>query len=260
MQELVLELEGESLEEVRAQAKARTPPGLSVLNEKVIADGETYHAVGWADTAKEATALAKSKVPGDVLIVKEKLSVAPERRAVDVEAWDEAEAEAKVKKGIRSWERVESLVLKTPGRKGILGMGKMPGVYSATVFSPACYEVFYNRGKARIRVVIGERKHHPSGFCQFCGKAGAPIKVAENIVHYFCSAACEESYSKANLLYLRTRPGVFVINASGKNLSFKSGPDISGTPAKPHCWHCGRVLEMNLKNCFKCGKPQNPPA
>ena len=259
MKELVLELEGESLEEVRAEAKTRTPPGLSILNEKVIADGVTNRAVGWADTAEEATALAKSRVPADVTIVQEKLSIKPGRRVVDAEAWDEAAAEAKVKPDIHSWERIESMVLKSPGRKGMLGMGKTPGVYSATVFQTACYEIYHKKGKARIRVVIGERKHAPSGFCQFCGKEGAPAKVAENCVRYFCSSACEESYSKDKLLSLRS--GAFTINASGRDISgmLAAGRE-AGKQATAHCWRCGRTLPMSFKNCYKCGKAQNTPA
>jgi hypothetical protein len=256
MGDLVLEIEGESLEEARAEAKAKTPPGLSILSEKVIANGETGEAWGEADTAEEAAALARSKVPADVTIILEKLFTAPLRRAIDIEVWDEAAAKAKVKNDIHSWERIESIILKTPGRKGMLGMGKAPGIYSATVFQPAQYKITYRKGKARIRVVIGERKHPPSGFCQFCGKADVPVKVVENSARYFCSPACEDSYLDAKALSRGS--GAFKpINVSGKNLSFKSGPDISGTPAKAHCWRCGRTIEVNFKNCPKCGKPQN---
>jgi hypothetical protein len=256
MGDLVLEIEGESLEEVRAEAKAKTPPGLSILNEKIIANGETYETWGEADTAEEAAALAKSKVPTGATIVKEKLFTAPGRRAVDTEAWDEAAAGAKVKNDIHSWERIESIILKTPGRKGMLGMGKAPGVFSATVFQPAIFEITYKKEKTRIRVVIGERKHHPSGFCQFCGKADVPVKVVGNSARYFCSPACEASYDDAKVL--SSGSGAFKpINVSGKSLSFKSGSDISGTLAKAHCWRCGRSIEVNFKNCPKCGQPQN---
>jgi hypothetical protein len=261
MTDLILELEGESLEEVRAEARARTPAGLSILNEEILADGKVYQAVGEADTAEEATALAKSKVPAAVTIVEKKLSVAPARRTVDVEAWDEDAARAKVREGIHSWERVESVVLKTPGRKGMLGMGKTPGVYSATVFLPALYEIAYKMGEARIRVVIGRRNHHPSGFCQFCGKAGAPIRIADNIVHYFCPSACEAAYTKAKLLSLRTGAGVFVMNASGREIGgMLEEARQAGKQARAHCWRCGRIIEMTFRNCPKCGKDQNTPA
>lgn len=254
MEKQVLEIERESLEEARAEAKAKTPPGLSILSEKVLSDGKTMSAVGQADTAEEASALAKGRVPAGVTVVAEKLTNTPGRRTIEVEAWDEAAAEAKVKERISGSSRIESIVLKAPGRKGVLGIGKVPSTYSAAVFQPALFEVTYKR-KARIQVVIGERTHAPSGFCQFCGKAGSPAKVGKEDVHYFCSSACSESYFRSHLRSLMA--GSFVINASGRDISgmLAEGREAAAC-ARAYCWSCGRDFHMGDKKCASCGKEQ----
>ncbi len=250
----VLEIERESLEEARAEAKAKTPPGLSILSEKVLSDGKTMSAVGQADTVEEASSLAKGRVPAGVTVVAEKLTVVPGRRTIEVEAWDEAAAAAKVKEQIPGTSRVESIVLKAPGRKGVLGIGKTPGTYSAAVFQPALFEVSY-KGKARIRVEIGERTHQPSGFCQFCGKAGSPAKVGKEAVHYFCSAGCSESYFRSELRNLMA--GSFVINASGRDISgmLAEGREAAAR-ARAYCWSCGKDFHLGDKKCASCGKEQ----
>ncbi len=254
MEKQVLEIEGESLEEVRAEAKAKTPPGLFVLSEKVLSSGKTMSAVGQADTIEEASALAKGKVPAGMTVVEEKPTVVPGRRTIEVEALNEAAAEAKVKEQISSINRVESIVLKAPGRKGVLGIGKTPSTYSAAVFQPALFEVSY-KGKARIRVEIGERTHPPSGYCQFCGKAGSPAKVGKENVHYFCSSDCSESYFRSELRSLMA--GSFVINASGRDISgmLAEGREAAAC-ARAYCWSCGRDFHMGDKKCASCGKEQ----
>ena len=257
MEDRTLELEGETLEQVRADARAQATPGLFILSETVLADGKTRAAEGLADTAEEATVMARAKVPAGTNVVGEKLKAAAGRTDVDVQAWDEASARAKVTELVPRTGRIETVTLKTPGRKGILGIGKTPATYSATVFQPAVYEVTY-RGRAKIRVDIGERKHAPTGYCQLCGKPGAPAKVGEKEIHYFCGSGCEQSYSKAKLRSLMA--GAFVINATGQDISgmLAAGREAAAL-ARVHCWSCGKSYPMDDKKCSSCGKPQDIP-
>ncbi len=258
MGDLVFEIEGESLEEVRAEAKAKTPPGLFILQEKVLADGKPMTSAWTADTVEEASAVAKRNVPAGKTIVGETLTVSPGRKAIDVQAWDQASAEAKIKELIPSMNRLESLVMKIPGRKGVLGMGKTPNTYSASVFQPAIFEVYYKE-KARIRVEIGERTHPPSGYCQFCGKSGSPAKIGKEAVHYFCSSDCGESYFRSGFRDLMS--GSFVINASGRDISgmLAAGREAA-EQARIHCWSCGKQFPMKVKSCPSCGMGKSLPA
>lgn len=255
MEDQVLELEGESLEDVRAQAKAKTPPGQRVLSEKVLSDGNIRTVEGLADTAAEAAALARKKVPAEAGIVGEKLKISAERKTLEVEAWDEAGAETKIKAQIPGTNRVESIVQKAAGRKGVLGIGKTPNAYSAAVFQPAVFEVSY-KGKARIRVEIGERKYASSGHCQNCGRADAPAKAGDKEVHYFCGPGCSEPYFKAKLRSLLSNASI--INFSGRDIS---GIQEAGRAAsaldRAHCWFCGRELPMADKKCSSCGREQD---
>ena len=257
MEDRTLELEAETLEQARADAKAQTPPGLFILNEKVLADGKVRTAEGLADTAEEAAALAKAKVPADTKVVGETLKVAAGRTDIVTQAWDEESARAKVKETVPRTNRVEAVTLTTPGRKGVLGFGKSPATYSATVFQPAVYEVSYKQS-ARIRVTVGERKHAPTGYCQLCGRQGAPAKVGEKDIHYFCGSDCEQSYYKGKVRSLMA--GAFVINATGQDISgMLSAGREAAARARVHCWSCGTSYPMDDKACSSCGKPQDIP-
>jgi len=260
MKKQELNIEGDSLEEARAQAKAKTPPGLFVLSEKILADGKQSSMQGMAETAEEAAVQARGKVPPDTKVVGEKLKVAPERRTLEVEAWDQASAEEKVKKEISRTSRLEGIAMKTAGRKGVLGIGKTPHIYAATVFQPAIFEVVY-KGKARIQVEIGERTHAPAGHCQSCGTASAPAKVSEKKVHYFCSSGCEERYFKSKIGTLMFGRSTFIFNASGQDISsmLASGRDAADR-ARAYCWSCGRNIPMSDDKCSSCGKEQEIPA
>jgi hypothetical protein len=260
MEKQILEIERESLEEGRAEAKAKTPPGLFILSEKVLADGKQRTVEGLAETADEAAVQARGKVPADTKVIGEKVKTAAERRTLDVEAWDQASAEEKIKKEISGTSRVEGIEIKVPGRKGVLGIGKTPNTYSAAVFQPAIFEVAY-KGKARIRVEIGERTHAPAGHCQCCGTANAPAKVSEKNVHYFCSSGCSERYFKSKLSTLMFGRSTFIMNASGQDISgmLAVGRDAADR-ATAYCWSCGRNIPMSDKKCPSCGKEQDIPA
>jgi hypothetical protein len=259
MEKQVLEIERESLEEARAEAKAKTPPGLFILSEKILFNGKPRTIEESADTADEAAARARRKVPPDAKLVGEKVKTAAERRTVEVEAWDQAAAEEKIKEQIPGTNRIESIVLKAPGRKGVLGIGKTPNTYSAVVFQPAIFEVVHKRS-ARIRVEIGDRADAPPGYCQACGEAGAPASFSEKCVHYFCTSGCSERYFKAKLSTLMFGRTTFVMNASGQDISgMLASGRAAADRARAYCWSCGRNIAMSDKKCSSCGKEQDIP-
>ncbi len=255
MDKRVLVIEGESIEEVRAEALAKTPPGLAILSETVLASGSPNMIGGLGETADEAAARARREVPPDTKIIWERLRDAAERKILEVQAWDRSSAEEKVKKKINHTCRIERIEMTAAGRKGVFGIGKTPNTYSAAVFQPAVYDVAF-QGRARIRVEIGERTHAPSGYCQLCGIEAAPAKAGDKNIHYFCSSQCEESYFKAKLATLMFSRDAFIFNASGQDIS---GQVESGR-AWATCWSCGDKILMTAKKCVSCGKEQDIPA
>lgn len=57
----------------------------------------------------------------------------PVYRTIDVEAFDEQTARGQAKVAMSSMETIVEIRLKTPGKKGILGLGKKPNVYKVEV-------------------------------------------------------------------------------------------------------------------------------
>jgi hypothetical protein len=248
----VLEIEADSLQTARQQAKAQVPAGLCMLSETILSDGKQSTAKGVADSASAALEKARKDVPDGAEIVSEKELVPTSHRSIEVEAFDEQAARLSAEKTIGwSWSaKIERVILKTEGKKGFLGMGKKPNLYQVTVFQPSVAEVRFGR-KAKIRVEIGEIPS--SGYCQRCGRPNSPAEKSEKSVHFFCSPACRDNYYKAKLGAVLFDPGRFIINASGQDISgmMASGRAMAAT-ATSYCWSCRAIVPMTEDKCGSC--------
>jgi hypothetical protein len=246
----VLEIEADSLQTARQQAKAKVPAGLFMLSETILSDGKQSTAKGVADSASAALEKARKDVPDGAEIVSEKELVPASHRSIELEAFDEQAASLSAKKMIDSTARIEGILVKTEGKKGFLGMGKKPNLYQVTVFQPSVAEVRFGR-KAKIRVEIGEIPS--SGYCQRCGRPNSPAEKSEKSVHFFCSPACRDNYYKAKLGAVLFGPGRFIINASGQDISgtIASGRAMAAT-ATSYCWSCRAIVPMAEDKCGSC--------
>lgn len=157
MENQVLEIEADSLEAAREEAKAKIPEGLHLLSEKILSDGKPKSAKGIAETVETAFEEARSKVPAGVKVIKEEELVSPSQNILEVQAFDQETARTLVKREIHKTQRIEEIRLKTLGKKGLLGIGKTPNIYEAKVFQPAVVKLVVKR-RAKIQVEIGERR------------------------------------------------------------------------------------------------------
>lgn len=155
MKKDVLEIEADSLKAAWAEAEIKIPASFKLVSEEVLSDGKRKNAEGVADTVEEAFKEARKKVPADAEILGEKERILPSKNILETQALDEETARSQMKKEIHKTGRIDNIRLKTPARKGFLGIGKKLNTYEAEVFQPAVVAVGY-RSRARIRVTISE--------------------------------------------------------------------------------------------------------
>jgi hypothetical protein len=153
----VLEIESDSLEAARKEAKAKIPEGLHLLSEKILSDGKPKNVKGVAETIKAAFEEARSKLPAGAKVIKEEKLFSPSQNILEVQAFDQETATALVQREINQTQRIEEIRLKAPGKKGLLGIGKRPNIYEAKVLQPAVVKLIIKR-RAKIQVEIGERR------------------------------------------------------------------------------------------------------
>lgn len=157
MSKQIIEVEADSLKEAREQVKAQIPEGLHLLSEQVLSDGEPKTVKAVADTTESAFAKAQSEIPADATILEKKELSAPEQRVIAVQAFDERGAESEARLRLGGATVVKSLKLIVVGKKGFLGIRKMPNQYEAQVLEQAIVEITYKQ-KVKIRATIGEKK------------------------------------------------------------------------------------------------------
>jgi hypothetical protein len=254
MKNEVYEIEADSLELARKQAKDKVPTGLRLLSEVILCDGKERTKEGIADSATGAFEKARKDVPNGAAIVSEKELIPTSHSSIEVEAFDEQAARLSAKPKIGNKAVIESLVLKTSGKKGFLGMGKKPHIYQINVFQPSVVEVRFKL-KAKIRIEIGEIPS--TGYCQMCGKSNSPVEKTEKSAHVFCSGTCRDQYFKAKVAALLFSPDRFIMNATGQDISsmISSGRAMAES-AMSYCWSCGHQVHMTENKCGFCGVNQ----
>jgi len=158
MAKKTITVEADSLQEARKKAESQAPKGFRIASEEIISDGKPKSKEGIADTTEDAFKKAESQVPPDAEVIEKKQEIAPSRKVVTIEAFDEETARAQVKRDIVRtimWTRMEDIKLKKPGKKGFLGVGKKPSCYEAQVFEQAVVKIKYKK-KAKISVKLEE--------------------------------------------------------------------------------------------------------
>jgi mannose/fructose/N-acetylgalactosamine-specific phosphotransferase system component IIB len=157
MSEQIIEIEADSLGSAREQAKAKIPAGFYQLSEKIISDGKQQSVMGIADSLEAAYEKARNSVPKDAVIITEKERDPGTQKILEVEAVDEEDAKRKIKDIIKDNGKIESLKLKSEGKKGVIGVGKKLNLYDVTYFRYPVALVIYKQ-RVKIQVEVGEKK------------------------------------------------------------------------------------------------------
>jgi hypothetical protein len=147
--------EGESLAEAKEQVESKilSIKGPFLRSEKIISDGKPKTIRSVAQMVEEAFEKARRDVPTDEEILEKKVYLSPEQKEFTVEALDEQDAKKLVKERIDDTASLRSVALASPGRKGMLGIGRKPSVYKIQVFQPAVVEITYKK-KAKIVTTV----------------------------------------------------------------------------------------------------------
>jgi hypothetical protein len=149
-----LDVEADSLEEARKRARSTLTGDEVLLSQEVISDAGTVTVTGVGATIEAAFEDAERKVPHNALLLARRELVSPLERTFEITASDEPTAKSLAEKCTGARAKLESVVLKTPGRKGFLGIGRRPNIYTARVLRRAEVEISF-RPKAKLHVRIG---------------------------------------------------------------------------------------------------------
>jgi hypothetical protein len=152
-----IEVEGDSLEEVRRQIKLQIPEGSSLISEEIISNGNRSSIRTYGSTTDVAFAKAESKLAKNSLIIEKKELSGPQQKVVRIKAFEEKVAleEAKKQIGMKYGASAEVLAVKllVAGKRGFLGWGKEPNEYEVELLQEAVVEISY-RPKVKISVKI----------------------------------------------------------------------------------------------------------
>ncbi len=178
--EQILDIEADSLAEARTQLKSQIPEGLRLRTQKIISNGKPATIVCNAENVEKAFEQASNKLPSSVTILEKKVLNSPESTKVVIEAFDETDAkmsavykiqELVLKKlyavmGVENEKRyfalakrdqefvqVKGIMIKEPGKRGFLGIGKKPNSYEVEIAQQAIVEIKYKQ-KSRIRATL----------------------------------------------------------------------------------------------------------
>ena len=155
MKKQIVEIEADSLVAARDLLKARLDPSATMLVEQVICDGEPAAVEGIGDTPEAALTDARAKMPAGASMKKHDTVNPAAELFCEVAAYDSEEAATKAT--VRPGGRVDSVAVKVPGRKGILGLGRKPSTYTVKLFDPAIVRLTF-KPKVKIRCETATRE------------------------------------------------------------------------------------------------------
>ena len=149
-------LEGDSLDEVRRLVVERTPKGYSVEKETVLSDGKQRKATGEGPTIADAVAEAERGVPCGATEIERNVPRTIEEKEEHVEAFDEASARSAAQGLCQNGWTLAGLRLATEGRRGLLGIGRKPNSYLASLRKRPGAEILY-RQRAKVFFLLQRR-------------------------------------------------------------------------------------------------------
>jgi len=134
---------GNSIEETRAIIMEQIPYGMSVISEKVVCDGKPQVLHGEGDSVAIAFQDALSKKSTDAEVIEQRTLSESQIKKISIEAFDEADAmrQALTERDLKAGGKVASILMRSKGRTGFLGMGRKPHTYEVEIRKPARVEI-----------------------------------------------------------------------------------------------------------------------
>jgi len=137
------EAKAKTAEEAQERARASVTTG-RLLGVELVKDVQSRSAAGNGATAEAAKEAAASRMPEDAFDV-QPMRIIQEggSGAIQVEASNEMDAKAALRKQAPRSAQIDSLECKSPPKLGVLGLGKKPGAWVAKWSAPFVAEVEY---------------------------------------------------------------------------------------------------------------------
>lgn len=148
----IIEIEARSIDEAKEKLQSHLTEGLTIISEEILSGEKTETIQESEDTTEDAFAKALAKVPAQATVETKKVIGEPERKSFQIQAENDQDAITKIP--IKYKYAIDSVSLRTKGRKGFLGIGKILNTYDVSVFEKAVVSVSY-REKVKIRVKVG---------------------------------------------------------------------------------------------------------
>lgn len=152
-----IEVEAEDLRGARDKLASQMSNTEIVVAERPIEDGQSRTSTGVGETEGDALAAARGEIPNEARVLKRSTLKAPEHQVMTVDALDEQSARSDVESRLNKTQVLRNLSLHRLGRRGILGIGRTPNVYSADIFQRCVVEVIW-ASNAKLAARVGSRE------------------------------------------------------------------------------------------------------
>lgn len=165
------EITGKSIDDARQKIEEPKFADACILFEEVVSDGADATKTVTVDTSsqEEAERTAKKQIPPSSEILDIQTADKQTFHVEKIEALNEAEASAKAKERIKSWESsyksLAGVTCVQEAHKGFLGIGKKPGMWEARYNLSQKEVTIRFRPPATIRIHYGSKKLK----CNQCG-------------------------------------------------------------------------------------------
>lgn len=150
-----IKAEAASLDEARKQIDADIHTSLRVLSENILCDDRPHKITDIGETTDAAFMDAMKKKSADAERIERQDVTFPERRSITVRTEDEDAAKHVARGQVGDGAVVEDIALTELGKRGFLGIGRIPSAYEVTIFQPAVIELTV-KGPANCRSDRGE--------------------------------------------------------------------------------------------------------
>lgn len=153
-----IEIEANSINEARKQVQSQIPQGLSLLSERIIMDGKPRTVKAIAETTDLAFRNAFIKIPSNADILERNELIASENKVITIEALSDEIAREQIRNQISDTAVEKNFKLVSPGKKGLLGIGRKPNRYEVDILQQSVVQVIY---KLNIKIAFKIGKWSP---------------------------------------------------------------------------------------------------
>jgi len=183
-------IEADSVEKARKNLLSQFPIDFIIVSEEILSNEKFQVIEGIGNSIEKAFQAAKREIPFNVVIENESVVIQPEFKTIQIKA-DNINT---VKKLAQTSDaiQIKSIQLKSPERKGFLGIGKRSNLYNVNIFQQAIVKIRF-RQKAKIRAQVDKLPlmHYEDPLLFFSFDLPGIWKQGEKLSPFGCTFTCQ---------------------------------------------------------------------